>query len=102
TKETTIELELTRGGPIAIDTSIPFLDHMMTTVARYAGFGLQLAAGGDLKHHLIEDVAIAFGLAVRDEFRAPIARFGHAVIPMDEALVECALDLGGRAYYRET
>jgi len=100
TKETTIRVELTRGGEIRVDTAVPFLDHMVTTWARYAGLGLSLSARGDLRHHVIEDVAIALGLALAEEFSGPIARFGHRVVPMDDALVECAIDFGGRPYYR--
>lgn len=100
TRETTIRVEVTRSGPARIATTVPFLDHMMTTLARYSGLGLVIEASGDLRHHIIEDVAIAVGLAVREEFSGPIARFGSAVIPMDDAVVECALDLGGRPFYR--
>ena len=100
TRETTIRVEVTPSGPSRIDTTIPFLDHMMTTLARYSGLGIDINATGDLRHHIIEDVAIAFGLAVREEFSGAIARFGSAVIPMDDAVVECALDLGGRPFYR--
>ncbi len=100
TKETTIRVEVTPSGPSRIDTTVPFLDHMMTTLARYSGLGVDISATGDLRHHIIEDVAIAFGLAVREESSGAIARFGSAVIPMDDAVVECALDLGGRPFYR--
>jgi imidazoleglycerol-phosphate dehydratase len=100
TAETSIRVELGRTGTSRIDTEVPFLDHMMTTLARYSGLALDIQAGGDLKHHIIEDVAIAVGMAFRAEFAGPIARFGHAVVPMDDALVECALDCGGRPYYR--
>ena len=100
TRETTIRVEVTPSGPSRIDTTIPFLDHMMTTLARYSGLGIDISATGDLRHHIIEDVAIAVGLAVREEFSGAIARFGSAVIPMDDAVVECVLDLGGRPFYR--
>lgn len=100
TKETSIRIEVARAGVTKIDTTVRFLDHMMNTLARYSGLAIDLRASGDLRHHIIEDVAIAFGLALREEFGGPIARFGHAVIPMDDALVECALDAGGRPYYR--
>ncbi len=100
TRETTIRVEVTPNGPSRIDTTIPFLDHMMTTLARYSGLGIDISATGDLRHHIIEDVAIAVGLAVREEFSGAIARFGSAVIPMDDAVVECVLDLGGRPFYR--
>ena len=100
TTETSIRGTLTREGPVAIRTTVPFLDHMMTVLARYAGVGLTIEATGDLQHHIIEDVAIVVGLLVREEFAPPIRRYGHAVVPMDDAVVECAFDLGGRPYYR--
>ena len=100
TNETKIRVELGLTGGSRVATRVPFLDHMMVTLARYAGFGLIIEAEGDLRHHIIEDVAIAVGLAVRDEFPPPIRRYGHQVVPMDDAVVECALDLGGRPYYR--
>lgn len=100
TRETTIRLEVSIGGhPGEIRTSEPFLDHMLTTLARYAGLNLAMSASGDLRHHLIEDVAITLGLALRDEVPETCQRYGHAVVPMDEALVEAAVDVGGRAYY---
>jgi imidazoleglycerol-phosphate dehydratase len=100
TRETSIRVELTRAGVTRIETTVPFLDHMLATLARYAGLALDIQASGDLRHHIIEDVAIATGMAFRAEFAGPIARYGHAVVPMDDALVECALDCGGRPYYR--
>jgi len=100
TRETRIRVTITRSGSeVSVDTSVPFLDHMLLTWARYAGVGLALHARGDLRHHLIEDVAIALGAAFKDAVPATAARYGHRVIPMDEALVECAIDVGGRAYY---
>ena len=87
TKETSIRLELVRTGPIVVSTTVPFLDHMF------------LEATGDLRHHLIEDTAIALGLAVREEFPPPIVRYGQKTVPMDDAVVEAVLDLGGRPYY---
>ncbi|MBX3148427.1 MAG: imidazoleglycerol-phosphate dehydratase [Gemmatimonadales bacterium] len=99
TKETNIRLELVRTGPIVVSTTVPFLDHMFVTWARYAGLGLTLEATGDLRHHLIEDTAIALGLAVREEFPPPIVRYGQKTVPMDDAVVEAVLDLGGRPYY---
>ena len=100
TRETKIRLTLTRGGDAVVaDTSVRFLDHMLLTLARYAGIGLDVHARGDLQHHLVEDVAIALGAALREDVPATAARFGHRVIPMDEALVEASIDLGGRFYY---
>ena len=100
TQETKVRVELTLGGGGAsADTGRPFLDHMMVTLCRYAGLGLTLGARGDLKHHLIEDVAIAFGDAVKALAQDPIARYGDRLVAMDDALVQAALDLGGRPYY---
>lgn len=100
TRETSIRVTVTLGdGDIEVDTSVPFLDHMLLTWARYAGVGLAVQARGDLRHHIIEDVAIALGAAFKDAVPATAARYGHRVIPMDEALVECAVDIGGRFYY---
>ena len=102
TSETDIRLSLDLGAtPITlVNSHVRFLDHMLETLARYGGFGLQIEASGDLKHHLIEDIAIAFGEAVREAARAPVGRYGDRVVPMDDALVHVSLDLGGRAYYR--
>ena len=101
TRETRVRVEIAAGpGEGTIDTSVRFLDHMLATLARYAGFELSVTARGDLAHHIIEDTAIAFGAAV-EQFRAPrIVRYGERTIPMDEALVQLCLDLGGRPYYR--
>ncbi len=103
TRETRILLTL--GAPEGeaaesqVRTGERFLDHMLTTFARYSGLTLALEAEGDLRHHLIEDVAIALGLALREEIPAACARYGHATVVMDDALVEIALDAGGRPYY---
>ena len=100
TKETRVRVELTRGsGRASADTGREFLDHMLVTLARYSGLDLTIEARGDLKHHLIEDVAIALGAALAGLASNPIARYGSRVIPMDDALVHVAVDLGGRAYY---
>ncbi len=100
TKETDIRIEMTVGvGTCDVSTSVPFLDHMLVTFARYAGLDLLVAASGDLRHHLIEDVAIACGLAVAAITPARAARYGDRFIPMDEALVHVAIDLGGRPFY---
>ena len=101
TSETRIRLEVHRGeGRGTVSTGMRFLDHMMNTLARYSRLDLSLQATGDLKHHLIEDVGIAFGAAVAKITPATCARYGHRVIPMDDALVEAAVDLGGRPFYR--
>ena len=101
TKETTIRCELTAGsGRATVATGQAFLDHMLVTFARYSGLDLTIQATGDLPHHLIEDVAICLGAAIAALLPSTAARYGDRTIPMDEALVHCALDLGGRAFYR--
>ncbi|HEX6815857.1 MAG TPA: imidazoleglycerol-phosphate dehydratase, partial [Gemmatimonadaceae bacterium] len=101
TRETTVCVELTaKEGAIAIATTIPFLDHMLLTVARYARVGLRVDASGDLPHHVSEDVAIALGAAVAASRLPTAARFGERTVAMDDALVQCVLDAGGRSYYR--
>lgn len=100
TRETRIRLELERGeGKGDVATGVPFLDHMMVTFARYAGLDLMLRAEGDLRHHTIEDVAIAMGTAIGGIGSPSMARYGDCTIPMDEALVQACVDLGGRPYY---
>ena len=103
TKETQIRVDLKATGDVtanSVDTSIPFLDHMLVTLARYAGVSMHLHARGDLRHHLIEDVAICVGTAIAEITPSTAARYGDRTVPMDDALVHCALDLGGRPYYR--
>jgi len=101
TSETIVRVEMAIGGGRAdVRTGVPFLDHMMTVLARYAGLDLTIAAEGDLRHHLIEDVALTVGDAVRRVLPATCARYGDRTVPMDEALVHAVLDAGGRPYYR--
>lgn len=103
TKETRVRLILraARPGeePGVVATGELFLDHMLRTLARYAGLHLAVEASGDLRHHLVEDVGIALGLALRRELPAACARYGAALVPMDDALVQVAVDLGGRSCY---
>lgn len=101
TNETTIRCELAIGTGMAdVSTGQPFLDHMLVAFARYGGLNLILRATGDLQHHLVEDVAICVGAAVGAHLPTTAARYGDRTIPMDDALVHCALDLGGRPYYK--
>jgi len=106
TKETRIEIALDLDGPgrAEIDTGIGFLDHMLAHVARHGHFDLRVVAKGDLEvdgHHTAEDVGICFGKAFSQALGASegLTRFGHAVVPMDEALVEVAVDLSGRPFF---
>lgn len=104
TKETKISLKLDlSGGEIKVDTGIGFFDHMLTALAFYAGFGLELKASGDLNvdgHHTVEDVGICLGLAFQEALgeKKGIARFGTAYVPMDEALCRTVLDISNRPY----
>jgi imidazoleglycerol-phosphate dehydratase len=99
-RETQIRIALAPGtGVASITTGEPFLDHMLVALARYSGLDLAIEATGDLRHHLIEDVAIALGAAVAAHAPATCARYGERTVPMDDALVHVALDLGGRPYY---
>lgn len=104
TKETQICLELNLdGGKVTVDTGIGFFDHMLTALAFYAGFGLDLKASGDLNvdgHHTVEDVGICLGMAFKEALgeKKGIARFGTAYVPMDEALCRTVLDISNRPY----
>lgn len=101
TKETRVRVAVSRGtARAAVETGEPFLDHMMVTLARYSGLDLEIEASGDLRHHVIEDVGIAVGEAIRRMAPVAVARYGECTVPMDDALVQVVVDLGGRAYYR--
>jgi imidazoleglycerol-phosphate dehydratase len=99
----TVDLEVDGSGQIEISTGIPFFDHMLTQLAKHGGFDLTLTASGDLEvdlHHTVEDVGITLGTALRDALgdKAGVRRFANALVPLDEALVQVALDLSGRPY----
>jgi imidazoleglycerol-phosphate dehydratase len=105
TKETTIEIaiDLDGTGRTDISTGIPFYDHMLDQLGRHGGFDLTVHADGDLHidtHHTVEDVAIALGEAFADALgdKAGVRRFASGRYPLDEALVDVALDLSGRPY----
>ena len=104
TKETDISASLcVDGGEIAVSTGIGFFDHMLTALAFYAGWGLELEAKGDLQvdgHHTVEDVGIVLGQALSRALgdRKGIRRFASAYVPMDEALCFTALDFSNRPY----
>lgn len=104
TKETEIALSLTLdGGAVNVRTGVGFFDHMLTALAFYAGFGLELAVKGDLHvdgHHTVEDTGIVLGQALREALgdRRGLRRFGSAWVPMDEALAFTALDISNRPF----
>ena len=104
TNETDISLRICLdGGASEIDTGVGFLDHMLTLFAKHGGFDLTLTCVGDTyvdDHHTVEDVAICLGRAMREaagDCRG-ICRYGDITLPMDDALMLCAVDFGGRAY----
>jgi imidazoleglycerol-phosphate dehydratase len=105
TKETSIELslDLDGSGKSEVSTGLPFFDHMLDQIGRHGGFDLTLRATGDLHvdaHHTVEDVGIALGEAFGEALgdKAGIRRFASGLYPLDEALVEVALDLSGRPF----
>jgi imidazoleglycerol-phosphate dehydratase len=105
TKETSIELsiDLDGSGRTEISTGLPFFDHMLDQIGRHGGFDLTIRATGDLEvdaHHTVEDVGIALGEAFAEALgdKAGIRRFASGLYPLDEALVEVALDLSGRPF----
>lgn len=101
TDETTVRVRLDLdGGDVTVQTTDGFVDHMLDTLARYAGIGLEVEASGDLRHHVIEDVGITLGQALREAIgETAIVRFGDRTVPMDDALVQVAVDLVERPYY---
>jgi len=100
TRETRIVCEVKKGsGVVTVEVQDRFLAHMVETLARYASLDVTLSAMGDLRHHLVEDVAIVLAAALRDEVPEKASRYGWAVVPMDDALAEAAIDVGGRPYF---
>ncbi len=98
-----VELALDGTGRADVSTGVPFYDHMLTSLARHALFDLRVQAEGDIHvdaHHTVEDVAIVLGQSLRTALgdKVGIRRFGDSLVPLDEALVQCAVDVSGRAY----
>ncbi len=105
TRETDVQvaLDLDGLGKSEVATGVGFLDHMLTALATHAAFDLKVACKGDLRvdaHHSVEDVGIVLGDALTQALgdKAGIVRFGHAYVPLDEALARCVVDLSGRPY----
>jgi len=102
-----VELELDGDGSTDIDTGVPFFDHMLAQLGKHGGFDLTVRTRCDLEvdpHHTVEDTAIAVGQALREALgdKAGIRRFGDALVPLDETLVQAAVDLSGRPYVVHT
>src|SRR3982074_1316753 len=105
TKETSIDIDLVLEGDGKVDvaTGLPFFDHMVSQLGKHAGFDLSVKATGDLAvdaHHTVEDVGILLGEALHEALgdKAGVRRFASIAVPLDEALIEVALDLPGRPY----
>jgi imidazoleglycerol-phosphate dehydratase len=105
TKETRVSVQLSVDGQgtATARTGLPFLDHMLEQLGTHAGWDLDVRGEGDLEvdaHHTVEDVGLAVGQALAEALgdKAGIRRFGHAAVPLDEALVEVSLDLSGRPF----
>jgi imidazoleglycerol-phosphate dehydratase len=105
TKETSIDvrLNLDGSGEVTVATGIPFFDHMLAQLGKHGGFDLHVACKGDLEidtHHTIEDVGIAIGETLREALgdKAGVRRFASIAVPLDEALIDVAVDLSGRPF----
>ena len=105
TKESSVfvQINLDGSGLIDIQTGVPFYEHMMSQLGKHAGFDLTIKTTGDVdvdSHHTVEDTSLAFGQALREALgdKAGIRRFGDAMVPLDEVLVQAAVDLSGRPY----
>lgn len=105
TKESkvSVEINLDGNGQIDVNTGVPFFDHMLSQLGKHSGFDLTVLTQGDVdvdSHHTVEDTSLAFGQALREALgdKAGIRRFGDAMVPLDEVLVQAAVDLSGRPY----
>ena len=102
-----VELELDGTGRASSETGVPFFDHMVSQLGKHGGFDLTVVTKGDLEidaHHTVEDTSLAIGQALREALgdKAGIRRFGDALVPLDETLVQAAVDLSGRPYLVHT
>ncbi len=82
-----------------IQTGVPFLDHMLLTLAKHSGYNIIVRAKGDNEHHVIEDVAICLGKAIGEMSKKGIERFGDAIVPMDDSVAICGVDFSGRGVF---
>ena len=102
-----VELELDGSGTADIETGVPFFDHMLSQLGKHGGLDLTVRTKGDLDvdaHHTVEDTSLAVGQALREALgdKAGIRRYGDSLVPLDETLVQCAVDLSGRPYLVHT
>jgi imidazoleglycerol-phosphate dehydratase len=98
-----VELDLDGTGQASSDTGVPFFDHMVSQLGKHGGFDLSVVTKGDLEidaHHTVEDTSLAIGQALREALgdKQGVRRYGDALVPLDEALVQAAVDLSGRPY----
>ena len=95
-----VELNIDGSGQFQITTGIRMFDHLLTQLAQHGVFDIKVSASGPDQHHVVEDVAISLGKALKQALKEKqgIVRMAHAVVPMDEALAEVAVDIGGRVY----
>lgn len=98
-----VELKLDGQGALDVSTGVPFFDHMMSQLGKHSGFDLTIKTTGDIdvdSHHSVEDTSLAFGQALRQALgdKSGIRRFGDSMVPLDEVLVQAAVDLSGRPY----
>lgn len=103
--EVNVELNLDGDGSFDVETGVGFFDHMLDLFAKHGAFDLSVRCHGDLdvdEHHSVEDVAIGLGTALRKALgdKSHIRRYGHAYVPMDDALARAVIDLSGRSYCR--
>jgi imidazoleglycerol-phosphate dehydratase len=96
----TVSVSLNGNGEFVGKTGSAFIDHMLRTLSKHSRIDIDVRANGDLKHHIIEDVAIVLGKAIDKALddKAGINRFGFAYVPMDDSLARAVIDLGGRGY----
>lgn len=98
-----VEIDLDGTGASTISTGVGFFDHMLTALARHSLIGMRITTTGDVHidgHHSVEDTAITLGQAIREALgdKAGIRRFGDAIVPLDEAIAQCVVDVAGRPY----
>jgi len=105
TKESSVDVDLILDGTgkISVETGVPFFDHMLSQLGKHSGFDLTVKTSGDINvdaHHTVEDTSLAFGQALREALgdKSGIRRFGDSLVPLDEVLVQAAVDLSGRPY----